>query len=255
MASDQAWLRRDCTAVSVVSWYALWAQLAKVSSCQCLCPSLLLRELSAQSIEDSRTMALSIQSTHRWSRNLSLMINATTYLIAQEYFHEDFIDCDSRYTTPHSFRSTVATGTSYTESISLKFSAKSLDHALLPLILLVLQEHWLHLGSLFLCHVALLQWELPHIIKVRRLDHGQATLGWSLAPAALGQHRKGVFIWVKVSCPSLRWVESLALGEPSRESHVIIILQQGIDLRCPTRNTGMLLLLQLFTLFEGLRFL
>jgi hypothetical protein len=48
-----------------------------------------------------------------------------TYLVAQEYFRVDLIDCDSLCMSLHPSRSTVATCTSYTESISLKFSANS----------------------------------------------------------------------------------------------------------------------------------
>ena len=58
------------------------------------------------------------------------MINFSTYLVAQEYFQEDFTDCDSLCMSLHSSRSMAAACTSYTESISLEFPARS--HTLTP---------------------------------------------------------------------------------------------------------------------------
>jgi hypothetical protein len=124
-ASGQAWLILDCMAVSGVSSHARWAQLARAFSCQCLYPNLLLREQNAQSVIGSRTNALSTQNTRLWSRNLYSLINFSTYLVAQEYFQEDFTDCDSLCMSLHSSRSTAAACTSYTESISLEFSHRS----------------------------------------------------------------------------------------------------------------------------------
>jgi hypothetical protein len=121
-ASGQAWLRLDCMAVSGVSSHARRAQLARAFSCQCLCLNLLLGEQNDQSVVGSRTNALSTQSTRLWSMNLCSLINALSYLVAQEYFQEDFTDCDSLCMSLHSSRSTAAACTYFIESISLEFS-------------------------------------------------------------------------------------------------------------------------------------